>query len=93
MSPARTVDARDDLLNRAREVYRRRIDPKVEAENDDRFVVFDLDSEDFEIGDDPIEIVARLKSRHPATRPFGFRVGDGGRAVDRFGSPRTVSDR
>lgn len=75
-----------NLGQRARDIYRRRISPQVEAENDDRYVVIDIDSEDFEIGDDFVEVVHRLKSRHPAAQAFGLRVGDGGRPVDRFGA-------
>jgi len=88
MTPRESQLVFDELGKKAREVYRRRIDSKLEADNEDRFVVFDLDSEDFEIGDDLIDIVGRLKARHPETRPFGFRIGGGGRAVDRFRGPR-----
>jgi hypothetical protein len=71
---------------RAKEIYRRRISPQMEAENDNRYVVIDVDSEDLEIGDDFIEVVHRLRSRRPAARAFGLRVGNGGRPVDRFGA-------
>lgn len=78
---------------KGREIYRRLIDAKVETENYDRLVVFDEETEDFEIGDDLIEICHRLKARQPNTRTFGFRIGGGGRAIDRFGSPRVNGAR
>lgn len=78
---------------RAEAAYRRLIGPEVEAENDDRLVAIDLVSDDFEIGDDLIEIANRLKARRPSADIFAFRVGDGGRAVDRFGSPRFASPK
>jgi hypothetical protein len=73
---------------RAKEVYGRRITAQLEAENADRYVALDLNTEDFEIGDDFIEVVHRLKGRRPDAQVFSFRVGDGGRPVDRFHSVR-----
>jgi hypothetical protein len=92
MKAARVPSEQTNLMPQALEVYRRQIDPKVEAENEDRFVAFNLETEEFEIGDDVIETVQRLKRRHPTDRPFVFRVGGGGSAVDRFGSPRFASE-
>jgi hypothetical protein len=86
MAPVESHDT--DRVRQAREVYRRLIDPKVEADNEDRFVVFDEATDDFEIGDDLIEIARRLMGRRPNARPFAFRIGGGGRAVDRFHSLR-----
>lgn len=90
MSLRHTELPADGFLARAKEVYRRIIDPKTEAENDDRIVIFDLKSEDYEIGDDQdfVQIVLALKARRPDAEVTGFRIGDGGRAIDRFGSPR-----
>jgi len=76
----------EPLSQRARDVYRCRISPQVEVENDDRYVVVDVDSEDFENGDDFVEVLHRLKSRHPAAQAFGLRAGGGGRPVDRLGA-------
>jgi hypothetical protein len=80
----------DEFLARAKEVYRHIIGPEAEAENYDRIVVFDLKSEDYEIGDDEsfVQIVRALKARRPDAEVTGFRIGDGGRTIDRFGSPR-----
>ena len=87
MSPT-DAHALEQHATRARELYRRLISPTVEAENEDRLVAFDTVSEDFEIGDDLIEMSRRLRDRHPDAEIFGFRVGGGGRAVDRFRGPR-----
>lgn len=84
--------AADEFQARAKEVYRRIIDPKTEVENDDRIVLFDLKSEDYEIGDDQdfVQMVLALKARRPDAEITGFRIGDSGRAIDRFGSARFV---
>lgn len=84
----------DESVVRQMDLYKRLIDSKTEAENEDRLVVFDLDSEDFEIGDDLFEIVNALRSRRPTANVTGCRIGDGvGRPVDRFRSPRFPSER
>jgi hypothetical protein len=89
MTDSQTSRTVDPELEQAREHYRRLISPEVEAANLDRLVAFDTESEDLEIGDDLIEMVHRLKARRPNANIIGFRVGGGGRAVDRFGSPRS----
>ena len=78
----------DPRLQEAREFYKKLISPEVEAANLDRLVVIDTESEDFEIGDDLIELSRRMKSRRPSARIVGFRVGEGGGPVDRFISVR-----
>jgi hypothetical protein len=88
MSPPTDAPALEQHAKQARELYRRLISPEMEAANLDRLVSFDTDSEDFEIGDDLIEVVHRLRARRPTARVFSFRVGGGGGPVDRFGFAR-----
>jgi hypothetical protein len=80
-------------VRRAREVYRRLLSPQAERENYDKLIAFDAQSDDFEIGEDDIEIVRRLRARRPNSMPFVMRVGDGGRPVDRFGSARFMGGK
>jgi len=90
MSSSQTRNIPDEFHVRAKAVYRRLIDRKTEEENNDQIIVFDLNSEDFEVGDDRdfVQMVLALKARRPDAEVTGFRIGDGGRAIDRFGSPR-----
>jgi hypothetical protein len=85
-----TKDARalEQIGQQGRELYRRLISPAVEAQHADRLIAFDLVSEDFEIGDDLIDMCRRLRARHPDAEIFGLRIGGGGRPVDRFLGPR-----
>lgn len=91
MVPEQRFAKDSDGVRRARDVYRRLVTPEQEREHYDRFIVFDLDTEEFEIGEDFVETALALMARRPAGRLSGFRVGDGGRAIDRFGSPRVAS--
>ena len=80
-------------VREAREVYRRLMTAELERENYDRYIVFDFQTDDFEIGDDFLETALTLKARRPNSRLSGFQIGDGGRAIDRFGSPRFASEQ
>ena len=88
MVPQATDGPGSEQLKQMRELYRRVISLVADAENEDRLVAIDTASEDFEIGDDLIVICHRLRARHPDAQIFGFRIGGGGRAVDRFLGPR-----
>jgi hypothetical protein len=90
MSASHLSDTADPQVHEARERYRRLISPDLEEKNLGRLVSLDTDSDEFEIGDDLVEMAHRLKARRPNARVFSFRIGGGGGPVDRFGSPRRV---
>ena len=73
----------DEQMHRAREIYNRIVVPTLLEENDEKIVAIDVDSEDFEIGEDLIQICRSLRSRRPNASVCGFRLGGG--AIDRFG--------
>ena len=73
----------DEQMLKAREIYMRIIIPTLQEENSEKIVAIDVDSEDFEIGDDLIQIVRALRVRRPHATVCGFRLGGG--AIDRIG--------
>jgi len=77
---ARTNEAR---IKQAREIYARKVVPNLEVEDNELVVVIDIHSEDYEIGEDLIEICRCLKDRRPQGDLCGFRLGGG--AIDRKG--------
>lgn len=86
--PPRDYQTLEEHARKAKELYRRVISPEMETANLDRLVALDTESGDFEIGDNLIDIVHRLRARRPDAFPFSFRIGGWGRAADRLGSPR-----
>jgi len=80
---ARTNEAR---IKQAREIYARKVVPNLEVEDNELVVVIDIHSEDYEIGEDLIEICRCLKDRRPQGDLCGFRLGGG--AIDRTGPRR-----
>jgi hypothetical protein len=73
----------DEQMLKAREIYKRVVVPTLQDENREKIVAIDVDSEDFEIGGDLIEICRILRSRRPNATVCGFRLGGG--AIDRIG--------
>ena len=71
------------VIGRGHAIYDRRIRPELESENRGQFVAIDVNSEQFEIGDDLIEICRRLRARQPDAQVALIRIGGGG--IDRLG--------
>ena len=87
MSQTERKRCSDDQMDKAREIYARVIVPTLQVENPEKIVAIDVETEDYEIGSDLLEICHTLKARRPQANIHGFRLGGG--AIDRFGSSRT----
>lgn len=77
MKSAEDERAAKDTMDKAEAIYRRLIQPTLEASNIGRLVAIDVDSEQFEIGDDLITISDRLRERCPAAQIGALRIGVG----------------
>jgi len=87
MSQTKQKRASDDQMDKAREIYTRVIVPTLKDENPAKIVAIDVETEDYEIGDDLLAVCQSLKARRPHANIHGFRLGGG--AIDRFGASRT----
>lgn len=73
-----------ELDIRAQQHYDSEIKPIVEIdENIGKILVLDLDSGDYEISENSLEISLRMRDKHPNGHLYQFRIGY--RAVDSFG--------
>ena len=68
---------------KAREIYQRDLKAKLEPEFTGKYVIIDVDSGDFELGDDLLVTSRAFKARNPAGRFHVLRVGH--RAAGRIG--------
>jgi hypothetical protein len=66
-----------EIIEKGDEIYNRRIRPKVEAANMGRLVAIDVNTEDFEIGDEVMDISRRLLDRKPDAEIATLRIGGG----------------
>ena len=74
---------KEEFARRGDDVYENVIRPKLSPEDHGRFVAVDIDSQDFEVGDNELDICHRLRDRQPEAQIWMVRVGS--RYVHRFG--------
>jgi hypothetical protein len=66
----------EEVARRANAFYETSIREMVEtADNIGKMVIIDIESGDYEIGEDDIQAVHTLKQKNPNARLFGIRVG------------------
>lgn len=67
----------DETARRGQEIYETRVRPKVETEeNIGKLVSIDIETGDYEIGDDhDLDAPRRLHARHPGAALYTVRIG------------------
>ena len=75
--------SKEEFTRRGTELYEQRIRPLVEQGNQNRFVVIDIETGDYQLADDPLEASQPLIARRPDAQLWCVRIGH--RAVERFG--------
>ena len=66
---------RGEAAHLGREIYLKDIKPLMHKEDIGKFVAIDVESDDYEIDDEVIEALHRLKDRHPDAVTTAQRVG------------------
>ena len=84
MAVSRPRYSKEEFARRGDEIYERDIRPHVEAGNEGKFVVIDLDTATYEIDTDELVASDRLLARHPDAQVWLTRVGS--RYARRFGA-------
>jgi hypothetical protein len=74
----------EEFARRGDEIYERDIRPHVEAGDEGKFVIIDIDSGAYEIDTDELVASDRLLARHPDAQAWLTRVGS--RYARRFGA-------
>ena len=75
--------SKEEFARRGQALYERQVRPQVEESNIGRIVAIDIETGEFEIGDDALAASDRLFARCPEAQPWLVRIGH--RAVHRFG--------
>jgi hypothetical protein len=65
----------EEIRERAEEIYRRDIRPRVMPQHKGKFLVLDIKSGDYEIDEDDLSASEKLQARRPNGVCFGLRVG------------------
>ncbi|WP_395088711.1 hypothetical protein [Armatimonas sp.] len=69
---------REEIIARGKAIYDRHLRPQVATpENIGKLLMIDVDSGDYELGDDgnDVELFHRLRARHPQAQVFSLKVG------------------
>jgi hypothetical protein len=80
--------SKEEIRSRGMALYETKIRSLVEAQNQDKIVAIDVESGEFELGEDTIVACDRLLARLPDAVIWRVRVGH--LAVNRFGIGRLV---
>ena len=75
--------SKEEFAQRGDDIYERQIRPHVEACNEGKYVVIDIDTAAYEIDADELAASDRLLARHPDAQVWITRVGS--RYARRFG--------
>jgi hypothetical protein len=68
--------SREEIARRGEELYEQRIRQRVEtAENIGKILSIDIETGDYEIGDDPLHTARRLQARHVGAAIWTRRIG------------------
>lgn len=73
----------DEIADRGEKIYQDRLRAQVREGNVGKYLVIDIDSEDYEIGTEHLPIAKRLRARHPDGSLYGMRIGY--KAIASFG--------
>jgi hypothetical protein len=75
---------KEEFARRGDEIFERDIRPKLPSNNDDKFILIDIESGAYEVDADEKAASDRLLARHPDAQVWIRRVGS--RYARRFGS-------
>lgn len=67
--------ARSEVGEKAQQLYESKIRPLVESTNLGRYIVIDVNSGDYDIGDDYLAPTDNLLGRHPDAALYTLRIG------------------
>ncbi|MEP7337318.1 MAG: hypothetical protein ABI977_06195 [Acidobacteriota bacterium] len=78
MTTATVQMTRDEIIQRGEEIYERDIRHLVEAGNEGRVVAIDVISGEYEMAEDALTSIGKLRARMPGAAIFVLRVGHPG---------------
>lgn len=66
---------KEEVARRGRDIYEERIRPLVEEGNKGQYVTINIETGEWEMGDDMSELANRLHAAHPEAALFTVRIG------------------
>jgi hypothetical protein len=81
----------DEIVHRGEQLYEQQIRGRVEPENIGKYIVIDIESGEYEVGDDYMALSRQALAKHPDAALCALRIGYPalGRIGGRFAPPRS----
>jgi hypothetical protein len=68
--------SKEEISQRGRQWYEQSIRPQIDEEaNRGRPLIIDIETGDYEIGDDSLAVSKRMLAKHPGAMLYGMRIG------------------
>ncbi len=67
--------SKKEITRRAKELYEGKIRPKVEEANFGKYLILDIETEEYEIDTLGVIAAGRLRAKNPDAILYGFRIG------------------
>ena len=84
MTPPQARYTAEEATRLGQSRYEREIRPHVEPQHKDRYLVMDIETADYEIGDDYLMLSKRMRAKKPDAALYALRIGH--RTLGRVGS-------
>ena len=65
----------EEIGRRGQAIYEERLRPKVETGNKGKYLVIDIETGDYEMGDDLMALSDRLHAKHQGAALYAMRIG------------------
>ena len=88
MSPRKPRYGKEEFARLGTELYQKKIRPLVETGNKGRIVAIDIETGDYQLGDEVLEACQPIIARSPDAQLWCVRIGH--LAVDRLGFQNTL---
>jgi len=75
MSEARPRYSKEDAVRKGQEIFDRDVFANLDSEDPNHFVAIDIESGDYEVGSDELEVIDHLRARRPDAQVWMRRVG------------------
>ena len=67
--------SKEEISSRGRTIYEQNLRNKIEADNMGKFLIIDIETEDYEIDNDDFAASDRAHRKHPDGAFYGMRIG------------------
>lgn len=65
----------EEIVRRGKAIYEKQLRTQVEAANPGKFLVINIETGDYELGEDHLDVSDRAAAKHPGAALFAMRIG------------------